>query len=181
MTFAEYLAAEVGGDVKHEWLNGEVWAMSGGTPEHAALATAMSYRLSAALEGKPCRVFNSDLAIRVLATGLATYPDIAVVCGHLETDPANQNGVTNPILLVEVLSDSTEADDRGEKFAHYRRIGSLRELVLVSQREPRIEVFTRTDDGAWRLREWRSGQSVELTSVACKILVDDVYRDPLSA
>lgn len=180
MSFASYVAAEPGSDVKHEWLAGEVWAMSGGTPEHAALASAMAYQLGRALEGRPCRIFSSDLRIRISTTGLATYPDLTVVCGRLEVDPEDASTVTNPLLLVEVLSDSTEAYDRGEKFAHYRRIPSLREVVLVSQREPRIEVFTRTDDGAWRLREWRKGERVELTSVGCTLAVDDVYRDPLA-
>jgi len=181
MSFADYVAAEAASDIKHEWLRGEVWAMAGGTLEHAALASAMARHLGNALEGHTCRVFSSDLRIRVLATGLATYPDLTVVCGRPEVDPDNANTVTNPVLVVEVLSDTTEAYDRGEKFAHYRRIASLREVVLVSQREPRIEVFTRTDDGAWRLREWRTGERVELTSVSCTLAVDDVYRDPLAA
>jgi Uma2 family endonuclease len=105
---------------------------------------------------------------------------VTVVCGRLETDPDDAHTVTNPTLVVEVLSDSTEAYDRGEKFAHYRRITSLREVVLVSQREPRIEVFTRTETGAWELGEWRAGERVVLTSVDRSIAVDDVYRDPLS-
>ena len=181
MSFADYVAAESKSDVKHEWLRGEVWAMSGGTPEHAALASSMTRHLSNALEGRPCRVFSSELRVRVLSTGLATYPDLTVVCGPIEVDPEEANTVTNPVLVVEVLSDSTEAYDRGEKFAHYRRVPSLREVVLVSQREPRIEVFTRSDDGSWRLREWRTGERVELSSIDCALAVDDVYRDPLAS
>jgi Uma2 family endonuclease len=180
MSFADYVAAEAKSEIKHEWLNGEVRAMSGGTPEHSALAMALGRQLGNALEGRPCRVFSSDLRIRVLETGLSTYPDLSVVCGKLEVDAEDANSVVNPVLLVEVLSDTTEGYDRGEKFAHYRRIASLQELVLVSQHEPRIEVYTRTDDGAWKLREWRSGGRVELTSLAVSLAVDDVYRDPLA-
>ena len=131
MTYAEYLAAEAVSEVRHEYLNGEVWAMAGGTPEHAALAAAMIRELGASLRGKPCRPFSSDLRVHIPDAGLSTYPDVSVVCGQLETAPDDKDAVTNPIVLVEVLSESTEGYDRGAKAAHYRRIPSLREYVLV--------------------------------------------------
>ena len=140
MTYAEYLAAEAASDIRHEYLNGEVWAMAGGTPEHAALARRGACELRRLLRGKPCRAFSADLRVRIVDTGLSTYPDVSVVCGQLETAPDDKDAVTNPIVLVEVLSESTEGYDRGAKAAHYRRIPSLREYVLVSQAEPRIEV-----------------------------------------
>src|SRR5215212_185514 len=112
MSYAEYLAAENKTDVRHEWLRGEVFAMAGGTPEHAALAAAVIAALSAALRDRPCRVFSADARVRVLATGLSTYSDVTVVCGRLETDPEDANAIINPVLLIEVLSDSTEAYDR---------------------------------------------------------------------
>ena len=180
MTYEEYLVFEEKSQVKHEFLNGEVFAMAGGTIEHAALAMAIGRSLGNSLEGKPCRVLGSDAKIRVLATGLSTYPDVSVVCGKLETAPDDRHAVTNPTLIVEVLSDSTEAYDRGEKAAHYRRIPSLRELVFVSQRSPLIEVHRKNERGNWELFvEAREGAQAEVVSVGATLGVDDVYRNPL--
>jgi Uma2 family endonuclease len=180
-TYAEYAAAESKSATKHEWLNGQVFAMAGGTPEHAGLAASVIGELRMALRGRPCRVFSSDLRVKVQATGLGTYPDASVVCSKIETDAEDPQSIVNPIVIVEVLSDSSEAYDRGEKFAHYRRIPSLREYVLVSQHEPRIEVHRRNEFGRWELYEARSGELIEIASVSCELSVDDVYRDPLAA
>lgn len=177
-TFAEYLALERAGNVKHELVDGEIFAMVGGTPEHARLSARVGGAISMQLRG-PCEAYSCDLLIRVLATGLATYADSSVVCGHLERDPEDADVVTNPTVLVEVLSDSTEAYDRGEKFAHYRRIPSLREYVLVSQHVPRIEVFRRNDDGSWTLYEAGLGESAKLASIGCELPVDEIYANPL--
>jgi Uma2 family endonuclease len=180
--YADYLELERKSATKLEWLDGVVYDMAGGTPEHAGLTLAVGGELRAQLRGKPCRAFSGDLKIRVLATGLATYPDISIVCGKLETDPEDENAATNPKVLVEVLSDSTEGYDRGEKFAHYRRIPSLREYVLVSQHEPHIEVFRKNAAGKWELsEEGRAGDTVPLTSIECVLSVDEVYADPLRA
>ena len=184
--YQEYLALEEKSPTKHEWLDGvifdmEAHGMAGGTPNHAGLAAAVTLLLGLQLRGKPCRVFSSDLKVRVLATGLATYPDLTVVCSKLETDPQDANAVTNPTLLVEVLSDSSEAYDRGEKFAHYRRLPSLREYVLVSHLTPRIEVWRRNESSRWELaQEACVGEQAELASVACALPVDEVYADPLA-
>ena len=181
MTYAEYLAAEATSATKHEWLNGEVFAMAGGTPAHAGLCASVTGALGLALRGRPCRVFSSDLRVKVQVTGLTTYPDASVVCTKLETDRDDAQAVVNPTVLVEVLSDSSEAYDRGEKFVHYRRIPSLREYVIVSQHEARIEVHRRNEAGRWELYEAGAGESVELVSIGCVLSVDDVYRDPLAA
>lgn len=181
MTYAEYVAAEAASDVRHEFLNGDVWAMAGGTPEDAALAAAFIRELGAALRGKPCRVYTSDARVRILATGLSTYPDLTVVCGALETAPEDPDALTNPVVLVEVLSDATEAYDRGAKAAHYRRIASLREYVLVSQGEPLIEVYRRTDGGRWELLEARPGDAVELAALGVRLDVSTLYTNPLGA
>jgi Uma2 family endonuclease len=125
-------------------------------------------------------VFAADLRVRVESTGLTTYPDVSVVCGKLETASEDALAVVNPTVLIEVLSDSSEAYDRGEKFAHYRRIPSLREYVLLSQREPRIEVHRLNASGHWELHEALAGESIELASLGCRIAVDEVYRDPLA-
>ncbi|AUX20072.1 hypothetical protein SOCEGT47_005350 [Sorangium cellulosum] len=179
-TYAEYLEQERASPTKHEFLNGEIFAMAGGTPEHARLCMSVGAELRAHLRGRPCAVYSSDLRVRVQATGLSTYPDVSVVCGKLERDPDDKDAALNPIVLVEVLSDSSEAYDRGEKFAHYRRIPSLREYVLVSQHEPRIEVFHRNEDGSWTLREARAGAGAHLEAIGCPLSVDEVYRDPLA-
>ena len=113
--------------------------------------------------------------MRIPETGLSTYPDLSVVCGELETAPDDKDAITNPILLVEVLSDSTEAYDRGAKWAHYRRIPSLREYVLVSQGEPRVEVFRRIEAGRWELLEARPGETIELASLGVRLDVAAVY------
>lgn len=151
-TYAEYLAHEQASDVKHEYLDGEISALADGSPEHAALAVAIGSSLRSQLEGKPCRVFSSDLRVRVAATGLATYPDLTVVCGPLERDRESPETVLNPTVLVEVLSEGTERYDRGEKFEHYKRIPSVKEYVLLSQKEPLVEVWLREGD-SWSRRE----------------------------
>jgi Uma2 family endonuclease len=178
MSYAEYLEREARSEVRHEFLRGEVYAMAGGTPEHGALAAALARELSNALRGKPCGVYSSDLRVHVPATGLTTYPDLSVVGGRLEAHPEDPNAVTNPIVLVDVLSDSSEAHDRGAKAAHYRKLASLREYVLVSRRERRIEVMRRGDRGVWELHEAGAGESIELASLGVRLSVDAVYDDP---
>ena len=180
MSYPQYVAFERTSEIRHEWLAGAVHAMAGDTIEHAALALAVGSELRARLQGKPCRVFGSDARIRVQATGLATYPDLSIVCGRLATDPDDDQAIANPVLLVEVLSDTTEAYDRGEKFAHYRRISSLREYVLVSQRERRIEIHRRNEAGRWELFEFFGGGFADLASVGCAIPIHEIYRDPLA-
>ena len=131
------------------------------------------------LRGRGCRVHSSDLMVRVLETGLATYPDITVVCGHSELDPANRNAVTNPVVLVEVLSPGTAEYDRGEKLAHYKRIPSLREVVLVAHDEQLIEVWRRDEGDAWIRSEARSG-TIRIASIGTMLDVAEVYRDELA-
>lgn len=181
MTYEEYVASEATSPVKREFIRGQIYAMAGGTPEHGALAAAMIGELRAALRGKPCRVYSSDLRVRIVDTEMATYPDASVVCGRLETAAGDPNGVVNPTLLVEVLSESTEAYDRGVKAAHYRRIPSLKEYVLVAQDEPRIEVYRRNDDGGWVLYEARPGQHLELRTVGVMLDVNAVYENPMES
>jgi len=158
LTYAEYLAAERKSDVKLEYLRGEVWAMAGGAIEHGRLVLNVGAELRRALAGKRCVAFGSEVKIRVVETDRSTYPDASVVCGKQEIAVDDEHAITNPTVLVEVLSDSTEASDRGEKFAHYRRLASFQEYVLVSQTSPRIEVFRR--DGATWVAELRASRVV---------------------
>ena len=174
-SFADYLAFEEASTTKHEFLSGEIYGMAGGTPEHAALSVAVSSALLAQLRGGPCRVYSCDLRVRVLATGLATYPDVTVICAELERDPESPTTAVNPRVVVEVPSDGTEAYDRGQKLDHYRRIPSLAAVVLVSHRTPMIEVWDRAADGAWRRREFGPGQAAEIEALPAHLLVDEVY------
>jgi Uma2 family endonuclease len=174
-TLREYVALERTSNLRHEFFEGEVFALAGGTPEHAALAATVIGELGRQLEGKPCRPYTSDLRIRVPATGLCTYPDLSVVCGKPETDPDDANSVVNPKVLVEVLSDSTEAYDRAEKFDSFRTLPSLEEYVLVSHREALIEVFRRTATGPWSRLEARAHAAAKLASLGCELSVDRVY------
>jgi Uma2 family endonuclease len=125
-------------------------------------------------------VFSSDARVRVEATGRSTYADVTVVCGALQRANDDGEAVTNPVVIVEVLSDSTEASDRGDKFAHYRRLSSLRAYLLVSQSTQRLEVFHRQDNGQWALGEATTGETAVLSSIGVTLSVDDVYRDPLA-
>jgi Uma2 family endonuclease len=177
--YADYLRLEQESATKHEWLVGEVFAMAGGSPEHARLQAALAGVLRGALTGRPCVVFGADLRIRSRATEIATYADASVVCGALETHPDDPDAVTNPVLVIEVLSPSTEAYDRGQKAAHYRRIATLKEYVLVAQDAPRIEVFRRVEGGRWEFLEAGAGETLTLQSVGCTIAVDEVFAHPL--
>jgi Uma2 family endonuclease len=173
-SFREYVALEDVSNVKHELADGHIYAMAGGTPEQAALQASMSARLLASLEGGPCRVHASDLRVRVLATGLTTYPDVTVVCGPYERDPEDRNTIVNPRLIVEVLSPRTEEYDRGEKFDNYRHIPSLEEYVVVNHAERRIAIWRRRG-GAWDHAQATSGAALRLESVGGDLDVDRVY------
>ncbi len=179
-TFDQYLMLEEDSGSKHEFLDGQVWAMSGGTPDHAAVAGNVLTLLNVQLIGKKCRVFTSDLRVRVAATGLGTYPDVSVICGRVELDPedAKRHTVINPRLLVEVLSPSTEVYDRGEKLRHYQQIASVEEIVLVAHDRIEIEVVRREADGTWSRHVAGDGQRAQLSSVSCALSVREVYRDP---
>ena len=143
LTEAEYLDLERNLEFKNEFFGGEMFAMSGGTPLHSQIAANLVREFGNQLKQRDCIVYNSDLRLKVEATGLFTYPDLSVVCGPLQFAPGTDDTLVNPTLIVEVLSDSTEAYDRGKKFENYRQIPSLCEYLLVSQKEPRIERFAR--------------------------------------
>jgi Uma2 family endonuclease len=174
-TLDDYLSVEEMSAVRHEFLGGEIFAMAGGTPEHAALSAAVVVLLGARLGGRACRPYSADLRIRIVATGLATYADATVICGAPIRDPASPTHVTNPSVIVEVLSRSTEVYDRGEKREHYQQIASLREYVLVAQDRRAIEVHARTPGGDWQHVVYGPGQRVELASIGVVFSVDELY------
>ena len=176
-TYEAYLEFEAGNNARHEYLEGEIYAMAGGTLEHAAMAASVIVALGAELRGRPCTVYSSDLKVRVLATGLATYPDVTVICGRAESDPKSDHVALNPTLIVEVTSSGTETWDRGEKLDHYKAIPSLQEVVLVSHRRRRIELHRRDAGSSWNRHESGPGESLSLKSIDCTLRVDDVYRN----
>ena len=179
MSYDDYLALERTSETKHEYVNGQMYAMAGGTPEHGRLATRLAWLVQRGLEGRPCDAFSSDVRVRIVATGRSTYPDLSVVCNALKNASDDRDAIVNPTLLAEVLSDSTEASDRGEKWAHYQLIPSLREYVLVSQHERRVEVFRRADEG-WTYTAYHEGE-LELRSLGVTLSIEALYHDPLAS
>lgn len=180
-TLDEYIRLEEYSNVRHEYLDGQIYAMAGGTPEHGACAANVIGLLTAKLGERRCRVYTSDVRIRVQATGLDTYPDVSVVCGHAERDEKDPNALVNPTLLVEVTSPSTADYDRGEKLDQYKLIPSLAEILFVAHDAHRVQVVRRAADGSWSETEALAGASVRLESLGCDLAVDEVYRDPLAA
>ena len=174
-TYADYLALEASSNVKDEYLAGQIYGMAGGSPEHAALAAAVVGLLFPQLSGTGCRLHSADLRVRVRSTGPATYPDVTIVCGASERDPADPDAVVNPTLLVEVLSPSTEDYGRGDKFAHYKAIPTLRQYVLVCPRERTVEVWSAAPDGDWTVQIAPAGEVAALAAIACRLDVGRLF------
>ncbi|MBM3833481.1 MAG: Uma2 family endonuclease [Verrucomicrobia bacterium] len=176
LTEAEYLEIERKSEFKSEFFDGEMFAMAGGSPNHRLIASNVLGELRARLKGGRWVVYNSDLRVKIETTGLFTYPDLSVVCGQrLFFD---KDSLLNPTLVAEVLSDSTEAYDRGGKFAHYRQIATLQECLLISQKEPRIEQFIRKADGAWEFREATGlGGHLELPSLKVTLDLSEAFAN----
>lgn len=178
LTEQEYLALENAAAFKSEFYNGEMFAMAGALPPHNFIKDNCIFEMKLRLKGSPCRTASSDQRVRVHRTGLYTYPDIVIVCGEPELDPLDQSTIVNPRVLIEVLSESTEHYDRTIKFDHYKQIDSLREYLLVSQDEPRVERYARGDDGRWTHDAYVGLEATfSLESVPAKdIPLADVYR-----
>jgi Uma2 family endonuclease len=172
----EFLEFERSSGEKHEYLDGVVVAMSGAKRNHNKIVTNLSGLIWQHLRGKDCESYTNDMRVFVPKTGAFTYPDLVVVCGEPEFKDTVPDTLTNPLLLVEVLSDSTEGYDRGTKFQHYRSIQSLREYVLVAQTEARIEKYVKQGDGFWILSE-AVGPDAQITfeTIDCTIPLAEVY------
>jgi Uma2 family endonuclease len=176
-TYADYVALEHESSTKHEFLDGEIYAMAGGSEEHSALAAEVLRALGNAVGERPCRVHTSDLRVYVESVGLATFPDGALLCGPLEQHPPSPSATAlNPAILLEVTSDSSEEYDTGLKLAAYRTIPSLREYIVVSHRERRITVHHRAPDEGWTSRVAISGGRVAVESLGIELEVDVIYR-----
>jgi Uma2 family endonuclease len=174
LSYAEYLAVEASSEARHEFHDGELYAMAGGTPAHARLIQQTGWALGNALRAKPCLAQSSAQRIH-LADGRALYPDAIVVCPPLVHPPEDPDAIANPVVVVEVLSDGTERYDRGRKFAYYQSISSLHHYVLVVQDAWRVEHYRRTDDGRWTLSVHGPGERVPLDAVDAELSVDDLY------
>lgn len=174
-TYLDYLDLEQSTGVKHEWREGSIVAMAGGTLAHADLGGRLYAQLSVGLKGKPCRPWNSDAKVRIPAEGVSTYPDLSIVCGPVIRDSVDANAITNPTVIVEVLSEGTERYDRGEKFSYYQSLPSLREYILVSAERVEIDHYVRQDDGSWSFRRLHAADALVLPSVEVRIPLAEIY------
>lgn len=176
LTPEEYLHKDRQADFKSEFFRGEMFAMAGASAKHNLIVSNAIVTLGSQLKNRPCRVYPSDLRLQIQATGLFTYPDLSIVCGEPQFEYDQGDVLINPDVIVEVLSESTEAYDRGKKFEHYRQIPSLKQYVLIAQDRHSVEVFTRTGTDEWTLRaEQSASASVDLTSIECSLPLSEVY------
>lgn len=173
----EYLAAERESLEKHEYFDGEIFLMAGSSLKHVTITGNISAELHARLKGRNCRPLQSDMRVHIPKTGLFTYPDVLVVCGKPEFLPdANLDTLTNPVLIVEVLSASTESYDKSIKFDNYRSLESLREYVLVSQDAKKVIRYTKQSDGSWVLMDFIGDKTeIVLSSIECRLSMEDIY------
>jgi Uma2 family endonuclease len=174
MTYADYLRAEAVAEERHEFHDGEMYAMAGGSPAHARIIQQVGFVLGRGLEHAPC-VPQSSAQRVYLPDGRSLYPDAMVVCPPLQHPSEDPDAITNPTVVVEVLSDSTEAYDRGRKFGYYQSIASLQHYVLVLQEAWRVEHYRRDADGRWTLTVHGPGERVDLDAVGVSIDVDELY------
>jgi Uma2 family endonuclease len=176
LTPAEYFQIERDAPYRSEYFDGEMFAMAGGSPRHSLIKANLVGELRLGLKGRRCTLYDSDLRIGIAATGLYTYPDASVICEPLQLDPKDAHTALNPTLLAEVLSESTEAYDRGKKFGHYRQIPSLEEYLLVCQDAPRLERFARNGNGTWTLTAVEGlDQTLELPSIGVTLRLAEIY------
>lgn len=176
LTPEEYLDFERKSEERHEYFNGEIFAVSGAKRRHNVVAWNIGGELRQKLKGGNCEAYPADMRVFVPETGLYTYPDLVVVCGEPKFQDNVFDTLLNPNLLIEVLSETTESYDRGKKFQHYRSIESLREYVLVSQDEARIEKYVKQGDGFWLLSEAVGLESeIEFSSIESRIALREVY------
>jgi Uma2 family endonuclease len=172
----EYLALERSCEAKHEYYNGEIFAMGGATKQHVLIVTNLVVELGSQTKAGPCTVYSTDLRVRVAPTGLYTYPDVIVLCDEPRFSDKQQDTLLNPALIIEVLSESTKDYDRGGKFEQYRTIGSFVEYLLIAQDRPHVEHHTRQSDGRWLLYETNNLEdTIQLKSVPCLLRMSDIY------
>ena len=172
-----YVAFDRASDGKNEYFDGTVYAMAGGSVRHNRIAGSTYATLYRQLRQRNCNIYSSDMRVKVAQTGLYTYPDITIICGNEQYEDESEDILLNPIIIIEVLSPSTEKYDRGKKFHQYRSILALREYILIAQDEYHIEKFTRQSDNTWVFSEaiGRDG-SLELRTIQCTLRLEEVYE-----
>jgi Uma2 family endonuclease len=176
LTPEEYLRLERAAEWKSEYIDGEMFAMAGASPRHGFIVGNLVGELREQLRSGPCLVAPNDLRVATDRHRLYTYPDVVVICDPLEYVDEHRDTVTNPTLIAEVLSETTQNYDRGDKFERYRAIPSLAEYLLVAQDRVHVELYTRQPGGEWILREWNdAGAEIELTSLRCRLRIAEVY------
>jgi Uma2 family endonuclease len=182
ITPEEYLARERLAETKSEYYDGQIFAMSGASRPHGLVAVNLCRHLGNQLADRPCELFIGDMRVRVHQTGLYTYPDLVVVCGEPLLEDDKFDTLLNPTVIIEILSPSTESWDRNGKFAHYQRLDSLADYVLVAQKKMFVEHYTRQGE-EWVVSEWsRPEEFLTLTSIQCQVGLRDIYaKVPLEA
>jgi Uma2 family endonuclease len=180
-TPTDYFLIEAGSPIRHEFFNGEIFAMPGGTVAHNQVCANVLALLSVGFGTAPCRALGSDMRLAT-PRGLLTYPEVMVICGRVELFEGREDTVTNPVVLVEVLSDATRNYDRGDKFVLYQAIPTLRDYLLIEPREVRIEHYRRAANDSWPVLTYGTpGQLIELTSIPARLPVAEIYRKVLDA
>ena len=178
-TLEEYFELERKSEERFEFWGGEIFCMSGVSPEHDQIESNFNYHLRAKLAGRSCRVFLANMRVKVPAAPPYRYADLSALCGEPKFEEIGGVGaLTNPALVVEILSSSTEAYDRGDKFTHYKSIPSFGEYLLVAQHRPHVTQFVRQDDGSWGYREFNDlGESLKLSSLDCELSLGEIYQN----
>ena len=175
-TTEEYLELERASELKHEYISGEIVAMAGATRAHNLITGNVAQRLRNQLEGRPCETYSNDMRVRTTPSDY-TYPDVVVVCGEPQFEDAGLDTLLNPTVVIEVLSKTSEARDRGEKFSDYRAIESVREIVFVSQHKPRVEHYLRQANDEWTLHEVTDpAGAIKLSSIGCTLTLAEIYE-----
>lgn len=176
VTEAEYLDFEDAHELKHEFVNGEIIAMSGCSDAHGTIAVNLALALGVALKGRPCRPISPDFRVCIDETGLYAYPDVTVVCGPKRLTDRNPPSLLNPTVIIEVLSERTASYDRGAKFEHYRRCASVQCVLFVDSRRRAVTLNTRNADGTWTLTDIDAGV-VHLEVLGLELTLDEIYAD----
>ncbi|MCE3015054.1 MAG: Uma2 family endonuclease [Pirellula sp.] len=178
LTPQQYLAIERRAEFKSQYFQGEMFAMAGASREHNLIVANLIGEVRNSLKNRPCEVYPSDMRVKCSMSGLYTYPDAVVVCGKAEFEDDEFDTLTNPLVLFEVLSDSTESYDRGSKFQRYRQIDSLQEYVMISQDRANVECYVRQADDRWLLRETQQlEESALFESIQVAIPLAEIYRN----
>jgi Uma2 family endonuclease len=176
----DYLQMERSSEVKHEYYKGEVFAMSGASPAHNDIAYNISRLIAPFLHGKGCKLYGSDFRIHIAENTLFTYPDFSIVCGKAETPYIYTDNLTNPVVIIEILSKSTMDYDRGTKFTLYRSIMTLKEYILIDSTSVSVEIFTRQTDNSWKLTEFKKlTESFFISTIGMTLYLKDLYEDAI--